>query len=322
MTLLLREADVEALLPMSEAVHLVREALSTQSSMGGTNLPRRRLDLERGVLNVMAASVPCPRADGLKAYTVARGGARFLVALWDRHDGTLLALIEADNLGRIRTGAASGVATDALANPAAEVLAVIGSGNQARTQVNAVASVRKLRRIRVFSRSAEHRVAFASDLAETLSIDARACDSAQEAVSGAEIIVTITSSAEPVIEGHWLTSGCHLNVVGSNWAARREVDTETVARSNLVCVDSTEQAHLEAGDLLIPVHEGRLSWESVVELGDILAGQAPGRANHDDITLFKSLGIAVEDVAVARHVYNCAVSQGVGEQTNFGDVGE
>ena len=319
MTLLIREREVRALLPMAEAVRLVREALSSQRSMGGRNLARRRLDLDHGVLNVMAASVPSAKADGLKAYTVTRTGARFLVALWDRDSGRLVALVEADWLGRIRTGAASGVATDALADAGASVLAVIGAGNQARTQIEAIASVRDILEVRVFSRSPDRRSQFAADVQQELGLPVRSVASAQQAATGADIIVTITSAAEPVLDGEWLRNRCHVNAAGSNHAKRRELATNVLERATLIAVDSMEQAHIEAGDLLIPVDEGSLSWERVVELGDVL--NEPNHASRG-ITVFKSLGVAVEDVAVARYVYDRAVSEGLGERTSFGEAEE
>jgi alanine dehydrogenase len=316
-TLLLREDDIGTLLPMREAVHCVREALSSQRRNGGQNLPRRRLDLDRGVFNVMAASVPAMRSDGLKAYTVTHGGARFMVALWDHADGRLLALIEADLMGRIRTGAASGVATDALAAPSASRLAVIGSGNQAWTQVEAITHVRQIQSIKVFSRTREHREQFAARISDRLGIPATPAESVEAAVRTADILVTITNSRDPVVDGAMLPINCHINATGCNYANRRELSSSVFARAQRIVVDSIEQANIEAGDLLIPINEGALSWNQVEELGDVLAHPieyGPG------ITVFKSLGIAVEDVAVARHVFDQAIERGVGEYTTFGEL--
>jgi ornithine cyclodeaminase/alanine dehydrogenase len=318
-TLLLREADVRALLPMPDAIRLVTDALTELGRGEGVNQPRRRARLDRGFLNVMFASVPPMHSAGLKAYSAARRGALFIAALWDSRDGTLLALLEADWLGRLRTGAASGVATDLLARHDASVAAIIGTGKQAETQLRAIAQVRRLEQVHVFSRHEENRETFAAKMRADLGLDVIPKESAHAAVKDADIVTTITGSADPVVEGRWLKEGAHVNAVGSNWSDRREVDTETVMRASLVAVDSLEQAKEEAGDLLIPIGEDALRWDGIRELGSILAGCAQGRENDQEITLFKSLGLAVEDVAVARFVYDRAVAEGKGESTTFGD---
>jgi len=317
LTLLIREEDVRRLLTMADAVRLVREALASQTTLGGQNLPRKRLDLNHGLLNIMSASVPAAHASGLKAYSVGRGGARFLVALWDRDDGRLLALIEADWLGRIRTGAASGVATDALAARNAATLAVIGSGKQARTQVHAIATVRELKDVRVFCRDPSHRSAFARDVESALGVAARPVDSPRDALADAEIVTTITTASEPVIEGEWLGATCHVNAAGSNFAGRRELGSSVLKMANTIAVDSLEQARIEAGDLLIPIEEGVISWDEVTELGEFLRDPTQ---HSGGVSVFKSLGVAVEDVAVARFVYDRAMAEGLGESTTFGEI--
>jgi ornithine cyclodeaminase/alanine dehydrogenase-like protein (mu-crystallin family) len=319
-TLLLREADVQALLPMTEALRLVKDSLTELAKGDAANQPRRRVRLGSGFLNVMFASIPPGNSAGLKSYTASRHGARFIAALWDSNDGTLLALFEADWLGRIRTGAASGVATDALARQDASVAALIGTGRQAETQLRAIAAVRRLAEVRVFSRHQENRDAFAAKMRAELGLNVAATETARDAVEPAEIVTAITGSATPVVEGAWLQEGAHVNAVGSNWADRREVDTEAVTRASVVTVDSLEQAREEAGDICIPIAEGALTWDNVREIGAILAGQAPGRGSDRNITLFKSIGVAVEDVAVARFVYDRAVEEGRGETTSFGGV--
>lgn len=318
MTLLLREDDVRRLFPMSEAISVVRSAFGQQRSSGAENVPRRRLKLEHGVLNVMAASVPSQGSAGLKAYATGQKGARFLVALWDRDEGELLSLMEADWLGRIRTGAASGVATDLLANPEARIMALIGAGRQAQTQLEAVACIRRLREVRVYSRSRESREHFVAEVGALLGLPLKAVDSAEIAVDGADIVTTITGSAEPVVRGGWLTAGTHVNAAGSNQAGRREIDSEVLTRAAVIAVDSVEQARLEAGDLIIGMDERNLSWDRVTQLGDVLAGNSDGRSNPQDITVFESLGIAVEDVAAARYVYDRALTERCGEETSFG----
>ncbi len=317
MALLLREDDVRTLLPMSDAIAITRDALRS-TRPDNDNLPRRRLRLRDGVLNVMAASVPHLGAAGLKAYAAAGGSLSFVALLWDVETGRLQAILEADGLGRLRTGAATGVATDLLAIPRASTLGLIGSGRQAETQLEAVAAIRPLRSIRVFSRGPESRNDFARRMSSRLGIDVVPVETAEEAVRGMEIVVTVTTAREPVIQGAWLEEGAHVNAAGSNRADRREVDTDTVTRASVVAVDSITQAHQEAGDLIQPVHRGVLEWDRVLELGTLLRGEESGREDEQQLTLYKSLGIAVEDVAAARFVYQRAVEQGVGEETTFG----
>lgn len=276
--------------------------------------------MERGSLNVMSASVSEVGSVGLKAYTVAGGQINFLVALWDGISGSLLSLIEADHLGRVRTGAASGVATEALSNPSASVMCVIGCGRQARTQIEAVAAVRKLSEVRVFCRQPEARVQFVDRIRQELNVNAIASETAERAVRGADIISTVTTSKNPVVLGEWLSPGAHVNAAGSNVATRREVDAEVVGRAAVVAVDSIEQAKIEAGDLLLAENEGKFHWSQAVELHTILSQDRPGRRATEEVTLFKSLGIAVEDVAVARHVYEKALVEGRGERSNFGEA--
>lgn len=197
---------------------------------------------------------------------------------------------------------------------------MIGSGRQAQTQVEAIAAARTLTEVRVYSRNREHAANFARRIAERMGIEVRATDDARSGVDGADIVVTITTSQHPVLEGEWLKVGAHVNAAGSNWANRRELDDRVMQLASVIAVDSLDQARLEAGDLIIPVEQGHLSWEDVRPLGEILAGKLPGRQSPADITVFKSLGIAVEDVAVARYVYDQAVSRGIGEVTSFGDA--
>jgi alanine dehydrogenase len=307
---------VQELLPMSQAIRLLRAGLSSSDS---ANLPRRRLTLEKGALNVMAASYPGGAVAGLKAYAVSPAGISFVVALWDHNDGRLLALIEADQLGRVRTGAASGVATDLLARPEASILTVIGAGRQARTQIEAVAAVRKLTEIRLVRRDWSAALSSAEELSKSLELNVKAHRDVREAVRSSDIVSTITTSATPVLEGAWLPEGCHINAAGSNDIKRREVNSDVVIRAAVVAVDCLEQAKMEAGDLAVPIGDGLLSWASVVELGQLLRRSKPGRQSTADITFFKSIGIALEDVAVARYIYDRAVAEGRGEVTTFGD---
>src|SRR5580658_9566235 len=291
MKLYLSEEEVLACLPMSKAIELVEQAFHNLGDGTAINHPRRRVILPTGsVLHYMAAGMP--EYFGLKAYSVnAKTGAHFEVLLYRSSDGLPLATFEANHLGQIRTGAASGVATKYLARTDARVAGIIGSGFQARTQLEAVANVRELREVRVWSRKPERREEFALQCAETLKLNVRATETARECVEGASIVVTATSSKVPVFESEWIAPGTHVNGTGSNWAERRELPAELVfERAAVVAVDSVEVAKIESGDLLIPLAD-YTSFPGV-ELSAIIAGKRPGRTSADQITVFKSNGLA------------------------------
>jgi ornithine cyclodeaminase/alanine dehydrogenase-like protein (mu-crystallin family) len=237
--------------------------------------------------------------------------------LYSAQDGRLLAVIEADRLGQMRTGAASGVATRYLAREDAASVGLIGAGWQAQSQLMAVCAARPIRTVRVYSRNAARAQAFAEALSAQLGIAITPVASAQAAVRDADVVITATSTRDPVLLGDWLEGGQHVNAVGSNQPARRELDSDAVVRCDRIVVDSLEQARIEAGDLLAPLTEGRLSWERVDELANVIVGRSPGRSSPDEITLFKSLGLAIEDMAVAAHVYQRALARGRGERLPF-----
>jgi|SRR6185312_13471976 len=313
MKLYLSEQDVLASLPMSKAVELVEIAFRQLAEGTTINHPRRRVILPTGsVLHYMAAGTP--DYFGLKAYSVnAKTGAHFEVLLYRAADGLPLATLEANHLGQIRTGAASGVATRFMAREDASIAAVIGSGFQAETQLEAVADVRKLREVRVWSRKEERREAFARRCAEKFGLNVKAGGTARECVEGADIIVTATSSKVPVLENDWISPGTHINAAGSNWAQRRELPSALVCdRSALIAVDSVEVGSIESGDLLIPQQERGLPSLPAVELSGIVSGKQSGRTSQDQITIFKSNGLAAEDIAVAGYIYEEALRRGLG----------
>ncbi|MEN3335721.1 MAG: hypothetical protein V7641_5086 [Blastocatellia bacterium] len=299
---------------METAIEAVEEVLRDQAEGEATNRPRYRVAVPSSQLHVMAAGDKRLGVYGLKTYTVSRKGARFLVLLYDAANGDMLAMIEADRLGQMRTGAASGVATKYLARQSADVLGVYGSGWQAESQVLAVCAVRQLRQVRVYSRNAEKRAAFARRMQALLRCEVLAVEQAEAAARGCSIIVTATTSREPVLHGEWIEPGTHINAAGSNFLSKAEIDVETVRRAAVIAVDSLEQSRLEAGDLLPALDRGVISWESVTELGRIIAGDAKGRTHDDQITLFKSNGIALEDISTALRVYHLARERGIGEE--------
>ena len=279
-----------------------------------SNQPRRRV-AGGAVLATMSAALPAKGLMGFKAYTHSKAGARFWVCLFDAADGRPRAVIEADWLGRMRTGAASGLATKYLARREASVFTIIGAGSQALTQVLAVAAVRTIREVRVASRDPVHRDAFVEVLKGALpgTIGIHPAGSLREAVDGAEILTTITSAGRPIFPGEWVQAGQHLNVCGSNYPDRREIDGRVVGRADLVVADDAEAARVEAGDLLLAEREGQMNWARVHSLREVVTGST-GSRQPSDVTLFKSVGLALEDVAAGAALLELALARGVGER--------
>jgi alanine dehydrogenase len=314
MTLLLTEADVRSLLTMPLAIEVVEESLRLQGKGELILHPRRRIKLpDNALLHYMAAADPVHGYVGMKIYTVTRGGARFVVPLFRSTTGEMAALIEANALGQIRTGAATGVATKYLANTKANSVGMIGTGYQARTQLEAVAGVRRLQRVRAYGRDPERRAEFCREMSERVGLSVEAASSSEEAVRGADIVITATPATQVVLEGARLSPGMHINAMGANWPQKRELDAAAVGRANLIVVDSIEQSKIEAGDLIQAFGEDQSRWNTVYELGRIVSGQTSGRTSADQITLFKSNGIATWDLAAAVRVYEMAVAKGMGQ---------
>ena len=316
MTLFLTENDVEHLLDMPSVLQAVEDVLRQHAEGKATNRARRRVALPGGGLNVMFAGAPQIDALGLKAYTAARGTYRFYTMLFDPESGELLSIMQSDKLGQLRTGAASGVATKHLAREDASTLGVYGAGWQAESQVEAIAAVRNLSRVVVHSRSEESRKAFAEKMGERLGMEVETTHSPEEPAAQ-DIVVTMTSSMTPVLMGEWLKEGAHVNAAGSNFLMKAEIDRDVVKRASLVTVDSKEELGLEAGNLLQGLETGAVMPEAVREIGQVIAGHVPGRTSPEDITLFSSQGLALEDLAAARIAYDRAKERGVGREMEF-----
>jgi len=316
MTLLITENEVENLLDMRTTLDAVEDILRQHAEGRATNRVRRRVALPTSGLNVMFAGAPQIGAVGLKAYTVARGGARFYTMLFDSGSGELLSIMQSDKLGQLRTGAASGVATRHLAREDASTLGIYGAGWQAESQLEAVAAAKRLDRIIIYTRTERTRKTFAEKMSEKIGQEVETTHFPEEPAAQ-DIVVTMTSSKEPVLHGEWLKPGAHVNAAGSNFLFKREIDQDVVKRASLVTIDSREELGLEAGNLLQAVETGVILPEAVRELGQIIAGQIPGRTSPEEITLFASQGIALEDMAVARIVYDRAIEQGVGREVDF-----
>ncbi len=318
MPIFLTERDVAQLLTMEDALAAVEAVFEAQAAGGATNEPRRRLRAGGATLQVMSGAVAnfgeYKGLLGLKSYVVARGKARFYVNLYDAESGEMLALIEADKLGQMRTGAASGVATKYLARADAKTAGLYGTGWQAQSQLEAVCATRKIEDVKVYSRSPENRARFCREMGARLGGVKIAPVESPEEAADADVIVTITTSREPVLEGAWLKPGTHINAAGANSILRRELDDEAVRRSSFIAVDSIDQAKIEAGEIITAVEKGILTWERVRELRYVVGGEARGRTGEDQVTLFKSLGVAIEDVATAAVVYRKAKEMNVGKE--------
>ena len=311
--LYLTEADVARLADICDAISSLEEAFAAWRDPGTVNLPRQRAPLPGGFFNLMGSVYGRKGVYGLKAYAGGPSGALFNVSLYDVSTRRLLAVFEANLLSQLRTGAASGLATKLLANPDARTLGCIGSGKQARAQVLAVCAVRPIELIRIYSRSPENREAFARAMAEETGVKTVVVDSAEACVRDMDVLVLITKATEPVIRSEWVREGAHINGAGANAANRREIDAATVLRARLLVTDDKEQARIEEAEFRDLVAAGRLSWDAVHELGDLVTGAAPGRRAPGDLTLFKSLGVSLEDIAFAELIYRRAVERGVGQ---------
>jgi len=315
--LLLTETDVKGLLRMEDALRAVEEGFRAVGRGEATNRPRQRVGTRETAINVMLASWPARGYAGFKDYTASRAGIRFWVHLFDMTTGELVAVIQADRLGQQRTGAASGVAAKYLARSDASTVGIVGTGWQAESQLEAVCAVRSIRRIRCFGRDKAHRQAFAKKMSSVLGVKVEVATSAEEAIRDADVAIAATNAPQSVIHGDWLPAGCHINAIGANRLDTRELDDDAVRRCAFVATDSIEQAKEESGDLVEPMKRGLITWDRVHEISEVVAGKVRGRTNNDDITLFKSHGIAIEDLAAAALVYERARDRGIGKSISL-----
>ena len=319
MALFLTEREVVELLPMNECIDVLEEAFAHAGAGQVEIKPRSRIRMPNGFFHFMAASDAEHKVFGYKAYPsfAGPGGSKFMIMLYDFESGQLLACIEAGRLGQIRTGAASGLATKYMAKENASTVAVFGSGFQARTQLEAVCVARNITRAKVFSRRQERREEFANLMSERLSLEVTAVDSPKDCIADADVVVTITSARDPVFEGAGLAPGAHVNAAGGNHWQRREVDEDTVTRADVIVVDDVDQAKTECGDLLWLEARGSFRWDMAHELQEVVGGRVKGRPSAQSITLFESMGVALEDIAAAQLVYNKAKDQGIGQELPF-----
>ena len=312
MALFLTENDVKKVLTATMALEAVESAHRDLALGLAQDTPRARTRLPQTVLHILQGALPAQGVLGYKAYTSNRSGNRFLVHLFDAASGSLLAVIEADYMGMIRTGAASGVAAKWLARPDAKVAGVFGAGWQAEGHVRAICTALPLERVKVFSRKADKLAAFCERMREVTGVAIVPAASAEEAVRGSDLVGTVTTAAQPLFEADWLSPGTHINAAGSNALIRQEVSEATLRRASLIAVDAVPTALAEAGDLLPLLEKGRLHARQLVELGDIITGKQQGRTSVDQITVFESQGMAIQDLAVALRVLAAAQEAGLG----------
>ncbi|HVP48562.1 MAG TPA: ornithine cyclodeaminase family protein [Bryobacteraceae bacterium] len=311
------ESDVRAVLSMPEAIRLMQEAFERLATGEAINHPRRRLILPTGsVLHYMTASDG--RYFGAKIYSAhVRHGAHFLFLLYRAEDAQPLALMEANYLGQIRTGAVSGLATRYMARSDAETLGIIGSGFQARSQLEAMLAVRPFRQVKVWSRDPERRRAFIVEASAVFSAQIAAVDTAEQAVRDSAVLVTATYAKDPVLSSEWIVPGTHVNAMGSNQARRRELPAQLIHRADCIAVDSIEQARMESGDLLLALDENGWNDPKLVELKDIVASKPAFLRRPAGITVFKSNGLAVEDVICAAYVFEQGLKEGRGVEMRY-----
>lgn len=316
MTLYLRDTDLRSLVSYTDAIELVEASLRALAHGEASNRPRQRVRTGRSGLNVLVAGDGTSGYFGFKAYSSGPKAPGHFNFLYSGEDGSLLAVLQAGWLGLARTSAASAVATRALARTDARVAAFLGAGRQAGGQLEALRLVRTFEDVRCYSPSGT-RAEQMAERARGLGLSARACPTARDAVEGADVVTVATRGQTIALEGRWLKPGAHVNAMGVNRGTDREIDADAVLRANVIAVDEKENARAEAGDLLPLIRSGQITWERVHDLGAILNGAAAGRQSAEEVTLFESQGLGVEDVAVSAVAYERARAQGVGEQLPF-----
>ena len=269
------------------------------------------------MLSVMGGGLYYDDVLGVKTYTVVRGTYSFQVSLYDANTGSLLLYTQANRLGQLRTGATTGVAVKHLSNPGAATVGIIGTGHQAPTQLEAVAKVRNIKKVKAFSRTAERREAFAASMSESLGMDVSAVGSSQEAVSGSDIVICIAAATEPVVDGDWVSPGATVIGAGPTTWRIQEVTDSMLTRADKVFVDSADQAPIEAGDMASAVDRGVFQWSRMIELRHAVASVVSGRDNPEQVIYAKLMGTGVADVAAAKLAYERAKSKGLGMEMDW-----
>ena len=311
MALFLNEHDVDELLTVADCLEPLEGAIQAQGKKLATNCPRQIVTTPNAMMSVLPAAVPGLGSLGFKTYTVSPDGVRFWLMLF-KEDGELHCLMEAEHIGLIRTGAASGIATKYMSRADSKVVGILGTGYQAPTQLEAVCAVRPIEKVYAYSRTREKLLEFCKGMSRRLGIPVEPADSCEQVIRRSDVLCTVTSSPEPVVDGNWLPEGMHLNLVGAMKRTSREVDTLTLQRAGILAVDDWKQSHEESGEFIKAAAEGALDWNRVREISDIVASETPVRTSPQTISLFKSHGIGLWDIAAASVVYERAKKLGRG----------
>lgn len=310
----LSEQDVQQVLTMEMAIEGVESAHRDLALGQAIDIPRARTRLPQTALHILQGGLPAQGVLGYKAYTSNRSGNRFVIYLFDAATGQMKAAIEADTLGMFRTGAASGVAAKWLARRDSSVLGVFGAGWQAEGHVRALCAALPIRQVKVFSRDRARLESFCSRISGQTGVSVSAADGPETVVRGSDVIGTVTTAAKPLFDAEWLEPGVHINAAGSNALIRQELSEAAIRRCDVLAVDSVPTALAEAGDLLPLLEKGRIHSRQLLELGDVIVGRHPGRASPEQVTLFESQGMAIQDLAVAARVLAKAEELGIGQE--------
>lgn len=315
----LQEEDVRRILNMPETIALMEQAFRDWAQGNATDVPRRRLRQPTGPFSMLMGAAPKINVIGFKATYNRPSGSSALVQLYDQQRGSLIAMIECDWMGRMRTGATTGLATRLLSREDASVVACFGTGRHGGTQLEGVCAVRKIREVRAYGRNPERLAKFCDTMSNKLNVSVCPVVSPEEAISGAHIINVMTRAQTPVFDGKLLEPGQHINAAGINAIDRREIDLETIRRSSVLAVDSRQVAQNESGDLLPAFEAGLLQWENLPDLGDMLLGRRAGRTSREQITLFESHGMCIEDLYAGKHVLEVALRDSIGTDLPIGE---
>ncbi len=317
MTLFLRNEDVAQCLTMEAMLQSI-ETMQTRYGRGEAyNLGRRKIIADTGMLSVMGGGLFYEGVLGVKTYTVVRGSYSFQVSLYDAETGGLLCYMQANRLGQLRTGATTGVAVKHLSRKGPLQVGIVGTGGQAPTQLQAVASVRQISGVKVFSRNPERRADFAAQMSDALGVSVSAADTNEDAVRGCDLVIGIAATTEPVVKGNWLKEGATVIGAGPTTWRVSEVDEETLVRADKLFVDSLDQVSIEAGDISAAVDKGLLNWSQLSELRHAVCGAISGRDNDGQIVYAKLMGTGVADVAAAKLAYDSAREQGLGTEMEW-----
>jgi alanine dehydrogenase len=317
MALLIREAEVHELVSMKEAADAVEEAFRQLGTGTAFNNPRTRIKLSGEILHVLPAAIPSQDALGLKAYTAFRSGIRFVVLLYSSKTGELKSLMQAQRIGALRTGGVASVAIKHMAREDSRHGALFGAGVMGSAMLEGMVNARPFESIKVFDLDAERLKTFCAEWSEKLLTDVSPASSPDDAIAQADVVVTMTTAKDPVFDGKKLRDGATVVAAGSNLLQKREIDSTVIRRSKRIVVESVDQSQLEAGDLFVPIDAGHLHWNQVRELSQVVLGQTPGRESDDEINVFKSVGLGLQDMAVAALAYEAAVRAGAGTEVDI-----